>query len=214
MGLPGPAEPPPDQTRHDIPTQSRAGFAEHTTPAHLPPAHAAGTPGDGVSMRFGPGVAAPDGATAMWRAGRSPAAKRRRRRRLGSLFSTLLTLAILGGVIAWLFLQNRTGDLAVNDVRLKVEKLKKTCGDVSVTGTITTNGEPGVLTYQWRQSDKKQPEDQQEQNIGKGQKSIALPFLWKINGKAQNEFTATLTVFAPDQQSKTASIPFTYVCRG
>ncbi|MGI8336874.1 serine/threonine protein kinase [Actinomadura scrupuli] len=214
MGLPGPAEPPPDQTRHDIPTQPRAGYAEQAGSAHTTPVHPAGTPGDGVSMRFGPGVAVPDAATAMWRGGRSPAAKRRRRRRLGSLFSTLFTLAILGGVIAWLLLQNRTGDLAVNDVRLQVEKLKKTCGDVRVTGTVTTNGEPGVLTYQWWQSDKKQPEDQQEQNIGKGQKSIALPFLWKINGKGQNKFTATLTVSGPEQQSKTASIPFTYVCRG
>ncbi|MDX6429629.1 MAG: hypothetical protein QOE54_1995 [Streptosporangiaceae bacterium] len=208
MGLPGPAEPPPDQTRLDVTRQPGSGFAEQ---AGSSPAIAAG---DGVSMRFGPGIAAPDQATEMWRTGRPSASKRKRRRRLRSLLSSLFTLAILGGVIAWLILQNQTGDLAVTGVKLQVEKLKKTCGDVRVTGDLTTNGEPGVLTYQWQQSDKKQPEDQQQQNVSKGQKSIALPFLWKISGKGQNKFTATLTVSGPKQQSKTASVPFNYVCRG
>jgi predicted Ser/Thr protein kinase len=240
MGLPGPAEPPPDQTRLDFTRQAgpagpessapgspgaglaAAGFsgagsagagsagAEFAETVRSPDRKAAG---DEVSMRFGPGVAAPNQATEMWRAGRPPAAKRKRRRRLRSLFSTLFTLAILGGVIAWLILQNQTGDLAVTDVRLQAEKVKETCGDVQVTGTVTTNGEPGVLTYQWQQSDKKQPEIQQQQNISKGQKSIALPFLWKIHGKGENKFTATLTVSGAKQQPTKKSIPFTYVCR-
>jgi predicted Ser/Thr protein kinase len=245
MGLPGPAEPPPDQTRLDFTRRSGAaepylggpalgaGFAGAgaadgyagagyaTTPGPGRPAgrHAEqGAPGsgdagdEGVSIRFGPGVA-PDRATEMWRSGRSPADRRKRRRRLRSLLSTLFTLAILGGVIAWLLLQNQTGDLAVTGVRLKVEQHKKTCGDVTVRGTVTTNGDPGTLTFQWKQSDKKQPEVQQQQNIGKGQKSIALPFLWKISGRGQHTFTAALTVSGAKQQPQTQSIPFNYVCR-
>jgi serine/threonine protein kinase len=204
MGLPGPAEPPPDQTRLDV---TRQAGAEQEIPSGF-----AGVGDDRTPMRFGPGVT-PDRATEIWRSNRSPAARRRRWRILRSLLSSLFTLAILGGVIVWLILQNRTGDLAFTDVRLQVEKLAKTCGDVQVTATVTTNGEPGVLTYQWRQSDKKQPEDQQQQNISKGQKAVALPFLWKINGKGRNTFTATVTVSVPKQQPTTKSIPFTYVCR-
>jgi serine/threonine protein kinase len=234
MGLPGPAEPPPDQTRLDFTRQAGpsgqgssltgspgagfigagfvgagAGFAESAGSS----SPAAAEDGE-VSMRFGPGVAAPDQATEIWRAGRPPASKRKRRRRLRSLLSSLFTLAILGGVVAWLILQNQTGDIAVTGVTLQIEKVKKTCGDVQVTGTVTTNGEPGVLTYQWQQSDKKQPEDQQQQNISKSQKSISLPFLWKFSGKGQSKFTATLTVSAPKQQPLKKSTTFSYFCRG
>jgi predicted Ser/Thr protein kinase len=241
MGLPGPAEPPSDQTRLDITRQAGSGWPESTTPSpsgagmaapgmaaagmagdgmaggafaeQTKPAEASTVRGDGVSMRFGPGVGTPNKATEIWRADRSAAAKRKRRRRLRSLLSTLFTLAILGGVIAWLIIQNRTGDLAVTQVGLQVEKVKKTCGDVNVTGTVTTNGEPGVLTYQWRQSDKKQPEDQQQKSINKNQKSTELTFLWQLSGKGESTFTATLIVSAPNQQPISKSIPFTYVCR-
>jgi hypothetical protein len=236
LGLPGPAEPPSDQTRLDFTRQAGSAWPESTPPGSpgagmaaagmagggmaggtfaepTNPAEATTVSGDGVSMRFGPGVGAPNKATEIWRADRSAAAKRRRRRRLRSLFSTLFTLAILGGVIAYLIIQNRTGDLAVTQVGLQVEKVKKTCGDVNVTGTVTTNGEPGILSYQWRQSDKKQPEEQQQKSLSKNQKSTELTFLWQLSGKGQSTFTATLVVSGPKQQPISKSIPFTYVCR-
>jgi hypothetical protein len=204
LGLAGPSAPPPDRTRTD--------FSTLAFPSPPPPAN-------DVSLRFGPGIPADEQilppVTQTWRTGQAPKLPRRRRRGwIRSLVSSLISIGIIIGVVAWLLLRNQSSaDLAVTGLDVQVDKAKQTCGaNVDITAAVTTNGAAGQLVYQWQRSDEQQPEAQRQQTVPDGQKSIALHLIWQISGYAvAKPFTATLTVLNTPSIQKTAS--FTYTCR-
>lgn len=230
LGLPDPATPPSAAlTRHDPQGRGTAHAAGGGTGAGTSPGTGTGTqPGagvgaataeDGVSLRFGPGVGAgptrpPDEATRIWRSGKRPA-KRSAWRRARSLTSAVLGLALFAGAAAWLILQNQSGELRVTKVTVAAAKERRTCGNVNLTGTVTTNGSPGRLTYQWKLSDKKDPEAAVQVTVEKGAESVTLPFRWQFQGRARKAlFSATLTVAGPGEPGQTADTSFTYTCVG
>lgn len=203
LGLASPSAPPPDRTRTD--------FSTLAFPS--PP------PTEDVSLRFGPGIAADEPTlppvAQTWRTGRAPKHPRRRRRGwLRSLISSLISIGIIIGVVAWLLLRNQSSaDLAVTGLDVQVDQAKQTCNaNVDITGTVTTNGAAGQLVYQWQRSDEQQPEAQKQQTVPDGQKSVALHLIWQISGvSAAKTFTATLTILNTPSIQKTAS--FSYTCR-
>lgn len=203
----------------------------------MPAGARAGT--DGIVMRFGPGVRpedAPNEATRIWRAGttapqkkrrgrsrrpayaaagRGPGAGRATRTRTRSLVSGLVSFAIIGAVAAWLIWQNLPGDLLATGVSVKAAKQEKTCGDVNLTGKVTTNGEPGRLTYQWKLSDREQPEAPREIDVAKGTKTLQLSFVWQFSGRGRPaDYTASLVIRGENQSDLRDSAKFAYSCPG
>lgn len=243
MGLADPAAPPSMvETRHDArPGGARAGEARaaearagEARAAEARAGGAAGAEAEAASLRFGPGVgaeqpAAPDEATRIWRSGNRPSGRaggkradaarsgsgagRSTGRRVRSSVSALLGLAVFAGLAAWLILQNRHGDLQVTGVKVAAVKQRSTCGNVDLTGMVTTNGEPGTLTYQWRLSDKKRPEPAARIDVAEGNRSVTLPFRWQFSGRSRGaRYTATLTVGGVAQPGLADSAAFTYSC--
>ena len=204
---------PMGQVQLDHPERTRPDLATRAFDTPPPPPRPDET-GD-VSLRFGPGISAADPIARTWRSGESQQTRRRRRWNwIRSLVSTLISLAIIVGVVAWLLLHNKsTPDFAVTGLDVSVDKAKQTCNaNADITGTVTTNGEAGQLVYQWQKSDEATPEPQKQQDIPSGQKTVALHYIWQISGRSTTRtFTATLTILNTPSIQKTAT--FTYTCR-
>ncbi|WP_187437676.1 serine/threonine-protein kinase [Actinomadura decatromicini] len=136
----------------------------------------------------------------------------RRRRRRGSarlLWALLMPLVLVGGLLAWT--HRPAGDPVVTAVDVKVDHPRPGCGDeVDVTGTLTTDGKPGRIPYQWWRSDEDAPEPPLRQSVDEGRTRTTVHLLWKVHGKGRHRFTATLTVLGDHAMQDTAS--FTYSC--
>ncbi|WP_207945194.1 hypothetical protein, partial [Actinomadura rubrisoli] len=141
-----------------------------------------------------------------------PPKPRRRRRRAGRLLGALLLpAAVAGGLFAWTHRPARQGDLAVTAVDARVDTSRPRCDDeVNVTGTLTTNGAPGHIAYQWWRSDEDGPEPPRRQAVEKGRTRTTVHLLWRLHGTGRHRFTATLTVLGDAPLQDKAA--FTYSC--
>jgi hypothetical protein len=171
-----------------------------------------------VSVRFGPGV---EGTSTGWRKGKGHArpggdfAKRRRRARIRSVLSGLVTAAIIGGVVFYLLSRGQTKDIIVSAVTVQTPKTKQGCGaNVPIAGTVTTNGGSGKLTYRWELSGPNAPVGPSSTlDVHSGQKSVPITYGWQISNAGTAKFTAKLTVSAPSQPPVSQSASFSYVCK-
>ena len=167
---------------------------------------------DVVSLRFGPGVR-PDEKSPLvktWRAGQRPA--RRRRGRLRNLISSLVTIAIVGGVVWWLLLRAGPG-LEVSALEVRAPQATQRCDTtVKVVGVLTTNGASGQVTYRWLRSDGDRSGVLQA-NVEKGRREVSIPLQWRVTGPGRLHAVATLELLSPGDSTRRASAAFDYLCR-
>jgi len=160
-------------------------------------------------LRFGPGVgtAAPP---PTWQAASKRRRRRPRRGRLRALVSGLVTLALAGGVAAYLWRQQADPLVVTGAVVAPAEDPGDQCDlTVDVVGTIQTNGQPGTITYQWIRSDG-ETSAVLDQSVPAGRFSTQVHLFWSFSGQGRYDATATLRILAPTGVE--AAGQFTYAC--
>ena len=177
---------------------------------------------DEITMRFGPAAPAEpssapgSGTGSATGSGTGPAAvgwtRPRPRRRW---FRTALSAGITGLVVAAVLLylwQNAPGGLRVEAVTVAPARPPgQACNTtVDVVGTLRTNGEAGVITYEWLRSDG-ETSNQLSQTVGRDASSANVHLLWQLSGTGHYRATATLRVTSPNQIQSEAT--FDYDCR-
>ncbi|GGN86170.1 hypothetical protein GCM10010112_67390 [Actinoplanes lobatus] len=192
----------PDQTVHLsgpplAPTVHAGGESEPTLRAHS-------------EMRFGPGVPVTPVATPAWPAAAPAARPRPLLRRLVSLVSGLLTLALV--VVVGLYLWQRLRPLEVEGATVAVPRPAGNRCDVAVdvVATVRTNGRGGTIRYQWFRSDAP-PGPVLTERVGRGQDTATLTLTWTFSGVGTATETATVNIIEPSPVQATA--PVVYRCR-
>jgi serine/threonine-protein kinase len=208
-----PAAPFRDPRAHPVAT---AAWEPSPAPAwEAPPAAAWEAPPAAWDSAPGPGWEAPlsvptntDRAAGGGAAGWPPPPRRRQRRWRGAL-STLLTVAVAGGV--WAYVWERSHDkLAITSVAVKpVHELVGCDGTAEIVGTINTNGHGGPISYEWIRSTDRTRQVLQATGPGGGN-TVQVKLNWAFHGKGTGSAVATLQVLTPNQVK--ASITFPYDC--
>ncbi|WP_283137682.1 hypothetical protein [Rhizohabitans arisaemae] len=187
--------------------------------ARTPPGFDAGTADTGssrtatgeVQMRFGPGVPtqtqAKTRAAEIWQQGQTREAerpgaqskgKRRAVRRRGRVLPviTMLIMALIVAGVAWWLLRPMP-PLVVQSVKVEAPKGVQGCDEdgVRLHGVIATNGEAGLITYEWFQGD--QPRGKQEERVSADQTSVRVPFVLTPKGSGEGRETLTLRITSP-----------------
>ncbi|SCL26065.1 hypothetical protein [Micromonospora inyonensis] len=161
-----------------------------------------------TEVRFGPGVPGGPPTAPGWQ--RPPAPPRRSRWRLvGSVLSTLLTLALL--VAVGLHLWQRMSPLEIRSVRVTVtEPPGERCDvTVDVVATVETNGRAGTIRYQWLR-DGAEPGGLLTQRVARGQRTVTLRLKWAFSGTGSTTETAVINITDPTPtQGRTV---FRYQC--
>jgi hypothetical protein len=140
-----------------------------------------------------------------------PSARPRRRRRpWAGVLSTLITLAIIGGIGGYVYLKNHKS-LKVTAATVSIANPDKIgCNStVDVVGTIFTNGNGGPITFQWTKDGENQPVG--TVTAASGEQHIQVDLRWALRGKGTHHGTAILAVFTPNVVSQ-QSATFTYKC--
>ena len=143
-------------------------------------------------------------------AGWPTARSRPRSRRLAGLLSSVITVAIVAGVAAYVWHNNHQA-LRVTAATVTVAHPGKiACNTtVDVVGTIVTNGKGGPVTYQWTK-------DGQDLPVGtvtaaSGQQQVRVDLKWYLRGAGTHLAKAIFQVFTPNVITA-ESASFTYVC--
>jgi len=134
----------------------------------------------------------------------------RRRRRLTGVLSSLLTVAIVAGVGAYVW--NKTHQaLKITAATVSVANPDKiACNStVNVVGTIFTNGNGGPITYQWTKDGENLPTG--TVTATSGQQQVRVDLQWNLRGKGIHHAAAIFQVFTPNVISA-QSASFTYTC--
>jgi serine/threonine-protein kinase len=154
---------------------------------------------EGRSRRRGNG--GPDG----W-----PAARPRRRRRWTGVLSSVLTVAIVAGVAAYVWTKTHQ-TLKITSATVAVANPDKIgCNStVDVVGTIFTNGKGGPVTYQWTKDGQNLPTG--TVTAASGQQQVRVELTWYLGGKGVHHAAAIFQVFTPNVISA-QSAAFTYTC--
>lgn len=185
----------PDTTVHLGPAGPTAQLPRPNPTAHLgPPAPAPTVRED--EFRFGPGVPmAPPGAPG-WPAAAPAKRPRPLWRRLVSILSSLLTLALV--VIVGLYLWERLSPLVVESATVAVPRPAGNRCDVTVevVGTVRTNGKRGTIRYQWLRTNAS-PSTVLTEQVGSGQRTATITLKWTFNGVGTTTETATLNITEP-----------------
>ncbi|MFD8733789.1 hypothetical protein ACFV06_02600 [Streptomyces sp. NPDC059618] len=158
---------------------------------------------EGTLLRFGPGV----NADTMRRVGEVPPAApvRRRTWRRHALPALVLLL-----VVAFLLWHRAGPSLGVEDVTVTTASPSPACGETAdITGTVTTNGRPGELTYRWVRSDGTSSKVLHE-DLTHNQKRAVLHLLWTFQGDGRYAARAELHLLSPVR--RTVSAELTYQC--
>ncbi|WP_049556174.1 hypothetical protein, partial [Nonomuraea sp. SBT364] len=136
----------------------------------------------------------------------------RGRRRQRTVLSALVLAAVLAGaILAWLKLGGGGPELAVSKVAVSVPKKTQGCDSVvTVTGTITTNGAPGEIRYEWHQNLEKKTQ-QGTLRTRADTTTYPLTLRWELQGESTVKATATLRVLSPGP-ARSGKASFTYKC--
>ncbi|MFI6230188.1 hypothetical protein ACIBCR_23110 [Micromonospora echinospora] len=184
------------------PTTADPAVAGPTTGGYAPTGRyepAAGpAPTSGAEVRFGPGVPAGPPVAPGWQRPPAPPARPRRSRwkLIGSVLSTLLTLALL--VAVGLHLWQRLSPLEVRSVRVAVaEPPGERCDvTVDVVATVETNGRAGTIRYQWLRGGA-EPGGLLTQRVARGQRTVTLHLKWAVSGTGTTTETAVINITEP-----------------
>jgi hypothetical protein len=199
---------PSDRTAHRPVPNPTAHVAPSAPTVHL------GAPAPTVradeELRFGPGVPVPPAATPGWPATAPARRPRPLWRRLVSMLSSLLTLALL--VVVGLYLWQRLSPLVVESATVAVPRpAGKRCNvTVDVVATVRTNGRGGVIRYQWFRSDAP-PGAVLTEQVGSGQRTATLTLKWTFSGVGTTTETATVNIIEPSPIQ--AGTQVAYRCR-
>ena len=193
---PPPADPVPEPYRAPVPEAYLAPLVANDPPQW---------PGQGrrpeeKGKRRGNG--GPDG----WPAPRP----RRRRRRWTGVLSSVLTVAIVAGIAAYVWTKTHQ-TLKVTAATVSVTNPGKiACNStVDVVGTISTNGKGGPITYQWTKDGQNLPTG--TVTATSGQQQVRVELQWYLAGKGVHHAVAIFQVFTPNVISA-QSASFTYTC--
>lgn len=183
-------------------TQQDASYGNSAFPAAPPPS------GDDIRVRFGDGPSVPP----MW----NPASVRRKRRsRLAPLLSIAVSLAIIAGVLFWIFARGQ-GEVAVSKIEITAPKGLLSCDpttrerNIPITAKLSLNGDSGEVVYRWVLSDSG-ARPPHRQPVKRGETELTVPLAWKVTGQGRAKRTATLEVLEPAPMK--ASTSFQYTCR-
>ncbi|WP_030438485.1 hypothetical protein [Actinoplanes subtropicus] len=161
-------------------------------------------------FRFGPGVPAAPPAAPGWPAAAPAKRPRPLWRRLVSILSSLLTLALV--VIVGLYLWERLSPLVVESATVAVPRPAGNRCDVTVevVGTVHTNGKRGTIRYQWLRSNAS-PSTVLTEQVGSGQRTATITLKWTFNGVGTTAETATLNITEPTPMEAQTAVA--YHCR-
>jgi serine/threonine-protein kinase len=135
---------------------------------------------------------------------------RRRKPRWRGIVSTLITLAIVGGIGFYVWHRNQQQPLKVSSVSVALASQPKSCaGTADVIGTIVTNGKGGPVTYQWTQNGTVQKAA--TVTDATGQDSVQVTLRWTFHGTGTQQAVAELQVLTPT--SAVGNTQFTYSCK-
>ena len=135
---------------------------------------------------------------------------RRRKPRWRGLVSTVITLAIVGGIGYYVWHRNQQQPLKVSSVAVGLPSQPKNCAaTVDVVGTIVTNGKGGPVTYQWSENGSAQRAA--TVTDATGQDSVQVTLRWAFHGKGTQQAVAELQVLTPT--SAVGNTQFTYSCK-
>ncbi|MFI0960386.1 hypothetical protein ACH4S8_03030 [Streptomyces sp. NPDC021080] len=158
---------------------------------------------EGTLLRFGPGV----NADTMRRLGAAPVAAPVRRR---TWRRHALPAVVLLAVVAFLLWHRTAPSLGVDGVTVTAASPSPGCDETAdITGTVTTNGTPGELTYRWIRSDGTSSKVLHE-DLTHNQKQAKLHLLWTFQGNGRYEARAELRLLSPVH--RTVSTKLTYHC--
>ncbi|GIG61257.1 hypothetical protein Lfu02_56290 [Longispora fulva] len=167
--------------------------------------------GSDVRLRFGGGI--PAGVEEAWKTGPPvpPKPGKKPVKRWRRIVGGLVTGAIIGGVVGYFWWYN-AHPLKVTAAAVAPASPPGNGCDVTVdvVGTVTTNGRPGTITYQWLRSDGEATQEL-SQSVSSGTRSVPLHLHWKFSGKGEYQAKATLKVLGPTPTE--AAGEFTYSCR-
>ncbi|BCY13428.1 hypothetical protein [Actinoplanes sp. L3-i22] len=207
----------PDRTAPNPDSTVVFNGPDRTTPTPAPdpgpqvsPVDEAPTMRAAGELRFGPGVPVAPQPTPAWPAATPAGRPRPVWRRLVSVLSSLLTLALV--VVVGFYLWQRLRPLEVESVAVAVpQPAGNRCNvTVDVVATVHTNGRSGVLRYQWFRSDSA-PGAVLTEQIGSGQRAATLTLRWTFNGTGKTTETATVNIIDPSPIQ--AGTKVTYNCR-
>ena len=135
---------------------------------------------------------------------------RRRKPRWRGIVSTLITLAIVGGIGFYVWHRNMQQPLKVSSVGVALPSQPKNCaGTVDVVGTIVTNGKGGPVTYQWTENGSVQKAA--TVTDASGTDNVQVTLRWAFHGKGTQQAVAELQVLTPT--SAVGNTQFTYSCK-
>lgn len=121
----------------------------------------------------------------------------------------LVTIALVAGVVAWL-LTHGGPPLEARAAQVTADSRAGACDTaVDVVGTITTNGRPGSITYQWVRNDG-QPTDVLTQTVAAGATTTQVHLQWSFSGRGRFNAVATLRVLDPAPSEARGA--FAYSC--
>ncbi len=159
-------------------------------------------------VRFGPGVPLVTEPPAEPAAPAAPDAPSRRRR------AAIVAAGFTAGVIAFVaWVLWPAGPLHARLASVQANPQVVSCpgagGHADVVATVTTNGSPGTLRYQWERSDGTSS-GVLRQALAEGQKKASLHLRWTFSGRGTYAATATFRLLTPDPA--TALTRFSYHC--
>jgi Protein kinase domain len=135
---------------------------------------------------------------------------RPRRRRWTGVLSSVLTVAIVAGIAAYVWTKTHQ-TLKITAATVSVTNPDKiACNStVDVVGTIFTNGKGGPITYQWTKDGENLPTG--TVTATSGQQQVRVELQWNLRGKGIHHAAAIFQVFTPNVISA-QSASFTYQC--
>jgi serine/threonine protein kinase len=135
---------------------------------------------------------------------------RPRRRRWTGVLSSVLTVAIVAGIAAYVWTKTHQ-TLKITAATVSVTNPDKiACNStVDVVGTIFTNGKGGPITYQWTKDGENLPTG--TVTATSGQQQVRVDLQWNLRGKGVHHAAAIFQVFTPNVISA-QSASFTYTC--
>jgi hypothetical protein len=215
-----PATPPPhdEESRTLLPAEHAAvDPADEATRMgkragqRVRPASASGAASGEVHLRFGSGV--PASAAQVWQGTTTPPDQRRRgrrRRTARAVLSGLVTLALVGGVLGFLWWRQQNPLVVTAAAVAPAQPPGNACDlTVDVVGTVQTNGKAGTFTYLWVRSDG-QTSAVLDQSVTSGVASTQVHLYWSFSGQGTLDVSATLKILAPTPLEAIGE--FTYAC--
>lgn len=160
----------------------------------------------GTVSRFGPGLPA-SGAQRAWRRGARPASRPATGKfaRYAKAVGSLLVLVVIAAAVLW-WTQRSAVD--VTGVEVRVEAAGGCGGTTRIVGVISTNGEPGRISFRWVRSDTG-PGPLLQQTVGT-EKETRVALEWTVKG--QGTLTARAELEILDPRPLKGSGQFTYAC--